>query len=283
MHVSVLGLGRMGHALAVRLLEGGHQVVVWNRSKGKADGLVAAGATEAHTVADAVRAADVVITMLSNDDAIRSTAFGDAGLRVSIGAETVYVDSSTVSPRLSAELAESFPHFVAMPILGNPEAVLSGRAILLAGGDAADVDRISPVLQSLSSTVRRYDQASLAGSAKLTSNLLLLAGVAALAEAFAVGRAGGLSDDALRDLLGESPLVAPSLKNRFEAVLTGTHESWWTTTLGAKDAGLAVDLAATGGVDLPVAVAVRDDYGKAAAAGYAEQDISAIGHLYGLP
>src|SRR5258705_13738299 len=106
MDVAVLGMGRMGRALAGRLLDGGHRVTVWNRSPGKAGELVSAGAREAHSVADAVDDVEVVITMLANDDAVRAVVLGE--LRSSIDEQTVYVDSSTVSPKLSAELAEAF-------------------------------------------------------------------------------------------------------------------------------------------------------------------------------
>jgi 3-hydroxyisobutyrate dehydrogenase-like beta-hydroxyacid dehydrogenase len=282
MDVAVLGMGRMGRALAARLLEGGHRVVVWNRSKGKAGEVVSAGAREAHSVADAVDGVDVAVTMLANDDAVRAVALGE--LRSSIGAKSIYVDCSTVSPKLSAELAETFPaRFFAMPVLGSPVAVRAGQAVFLAGGNAGVVDRLQPVLSSLSDTIRRYDTAPLAITAKLVNNLLLLSEVIALAESFAVGRSGGLSDDQLRDLLGTSPMVAPGLKNRFEDVLTGSQEGWWTTVLGAKDAGLALDIALGADVELPVAQVVQQLYDKAAASGLDDADIAAVTKLYRGP
>src|SRR5437588_8587173 len=196
MTVGVLGMGRMGRALAARLLKGGHRVTVWNRSPGKADDVVSAGAREAETIADAASCVDVVISILANDEAVGAVALGE--LRPVIGETVVYVDSSTVSPQLSGELEAAFGRFVAMPILGNPEAVWSGQAVLLAGGDADVVETLEPVLASLSETVRRYETAPLALAAKLTNNLLLLSEVAALAEACAVGRSGGLSEYQLR-------------------------------------------------------------------------------------
>src|SRR5438876_4066300 len=252
MDIAVLGMGRMGRALAGRLLEGGHRVAVWNRSRGKAGEVVSAGAREAGSVADALEGVDVALTMLANDEAIRAVAFGQ--LRSSIGDSTIYVDSSTVSPGLSAELAEAFePRFLAMPVLGSPAAVSAGQAVFLTGGDAAVVDRLGPLISSLTNTVRRYDSAPLAIAAKLATNLLLLSEVAALAESFAVGRSGGLRDDQLRDLLGTSPMLPAGLKNRFEDVLGGSQEGWWITVLGAKDAGLALDIAREANVELPLA------------------------------
>src|SRR4051794_16444851 len=111
MNVAVLGMGRMGRALTARLLEGGHRVTVWNRSKGKAGEVVSAGAREAGSVADSVNGVDVALTMLADDDAVAALAFG--ALRSSIGNATIYVDCSTVSPKLSGEIAEAFPRFLA--------------------------------------------------------------------------------------------------------------------------------------------------------------------------
>lgn len=279
MDVAVLGMGRMGRALAGRLLEGGHQVVVWNRSKGKANEVVSAGAQEAHSVAEAVASVDVALTILANDDAVRAVAFGE--LRSSIRAKSIYVDCSTISPQLSGELAEAFPaQFLAMPVLGSPAVVRAGQAVFLAGGNAGIVDRLQPLLSSLTDTVRRYDTAPLAITAKLATNLLLLSEVVALAESFAVGRSGGLSDDQLRDLLATSPMLAPGLKNRFEDVLTGSQEGWWTTVLGAKDAGLALDIARAANVELPAAQVVQRLYDKAAASGLDNADIATVTELY---
>lgn len=278
MDIAVLGMGRMGRALAGRLLEGGHRVTVWNRSKGKADEIVSAGGREAANVADAVQDADVSITMLANDDAVRAVALGE--LRWSMGDEAIYVDCSTVSPKLSGELAEAFPaRFVALPILGGPLAVREGQAVYLAGGNAGLIERLAPLLSSLSNTVRRYQTAPLALTAKLATNLLLLAEVVALAESFAVGRSGGLTHEQLRELLDTSPMTG-GLKNRFESVLTGPQDGWWTTVLGAKDVGLAIDIARSADVDLPAATVVQRRYEKAAASGLEQADIAAVTELY---
>ncbi|MEV4513852.1 NAD(P)-dependent oxidoreductase [Dactylosporangium sp. NPDC049525] len=279
MDVTVLGMGRMGHAIAGRLLRGGHRVAVWNRTRGKAAALVSAGAWEAPSVADAVVGADVVITMLANDDAVRDVAFGP--LRTAIAERATYIDCSTVSPELSAELAAAFPgRFLAMPVVGSPAAVEAGTAVLLAGGDAAVAERIAPVTASLSDTVRRYDTAQLAITAKLATNMLLLSEVVALAESFAVGRSGGLREDELRELLETSPVLPAGLQNRFEDVLTGSQEGWWATALGAKDAGLALDVARKAGVELPAAGMVRQRYEEAAASGLDGADIAAVTLLY---
>ncbi|GAF48594.1 NAD(P)-dependent oxidoreductase [Rhodococcus wratislaviensis] len=282
MNIAVLGMGRMGRALAGRLLAGGHQVTVWNRSTGKAREIVSAGAREAQSVAAAVDGADVVITMLADDAAIRAVAFGE--LRSSIGARTTYIDCSTVSRRLSGELAEVLSaRFLAMPVVGGPAAVSAGQATFLVGRDAGVVDRLSAVISSLTGNVRRYDAAPLAVTAKLATNLLLLSGVVALAESIAVGRSGGLRDDQLRELLATSPLMAPGLKKRFEGVLTGSQDGWWTTVLGAKGADLALDIARDADLALPTATVARHLYENAASSGLECVDIAAVTDLYRSP
>jgi len=280
MDIAVLGMGRMGQAVARRLLGGGHSVVVWNRSPGKADEVVAAGAKEAGSIAEAAGGAEAVITSLSNDEAVEAVALGDGGLRSAIGAGAVYADASTVSPAMSEKLASAFPRFVALPILGAPAAVESGTATYLAGGDPAVVARLDPVLAALTATVRRYDTPAKAGHAKLASNLMLLAEVAALAEAITVARSGGLGDDEIRALLGESPMLAPGVKNRFDGVMTGEMEAWWTTALGAKDAGLAAGAARAAGVELPLAELVEGLYRQAAESGAGDEDIIAVAARY---
>ncbi len=278
MKIAVLGLGRMGQAVAHRLQDGGHDLTVWNRSKGRADELVQRGATEADDPQAAVANVDVALSSLANDDAVRSVALA-GGVLGAMG-ERPYVDASTISPELSGELAERSPHFVALPILGAPQAVRDGNATYLAGGDASVVDRLQPMLASLGGPVRRYERAEQALSAKLAVNLMLLSGIAALAEAFTVGRSGGLGDDQLEELLGDSPMLAPGLKNRFDALLEGSGPAWWSPALGAKDAGLAHAVGAARHKDLRLAETVHDLYQAAADKGSGTDDIVAVAQLY---
>jgi 3-hydroxyisobutyrate dehydrogenase len=277
---SVLGMGRMGRAIAARLLATGHQVTIWNRSPTDTSSLISAGASVASSVPDAVRAGEVVMTALSDDAAVLAVALGDDGVCAALGMGSIYADCSTVSPATTRTLQARCAGFVAVPVLGGPAAVEAGTATYLAGGDPRLVDTLEPVLTSLSPNVRRFASSPLASSAKVASNLLLLTGVVGLAEAVTVARAGGLSDDEVRDLLGHSPLVPPALANRFEAVLAGSVDGWWTVGLGAKDAGLGVDIAASAGADVPLAALVRDVLTRAARSGLEDADIAAVARLY---
>ncbi len=279
MRLAVLGMGRMGQALAGRLLDAGNDVTIWNRTAGKAPALVERGAKEATSIAEAVSAADMAITVLANDDAVKTVALGEDGIRSALPEGAVYVDASTVAPTTSEELAQGFERFAAMPVLGPPPQVASGKAVFLIGASDASRAVVEQLFPALAEKTIAYERPSAAAVAKLTVNLLLLDAIAALAEAVATGRAGGLSDDQLRELLGDSPMVAPGIKSRFEGVLTGEQDTLWTARLGAKDAHLAVEVARSGGVDLPVTAGVQGLYEQAAAR-FDSADIASVTRLY---
>ncbi|HZD65486.1 MAG TPA: NAD(P)-binding domain-containing protein [Acidimicrobiales bacterium] len=281
MKLAVIGMGRMGRALAQRLLATGHEVAVWNRTPGRAPEVVAQGAREAPTLADAVGAAEVVMLSLADDQAVLEVVTGDDELLGALAMGAVVVDASTVSPGTTARLAEAVgpSWFVAMPILGSPMATASGEAMLLFGGEPAVVDRLSPLWEALAPKRRYCGAAPLASVLKLASNLVLVAGVAALAEAVGMAEAGGVDTAALRDFLEDSPLVAPGLRNRLEDVLSGDHTGWWTTELAAKDVRLAAEVAEAGGRWLPVTRAAEGLCERAAATGWAGADLGAVAEV----
>lgn len=281
MEIAVLGLGRMGSTIATRLLEAGNPVVVWNRSRERAAPLVDKGARSASSIPEAVAEVDVALTSLANDQAVREVMLGADGVLASLMEGGVAVDCSTVSATLSAELESTAGpgRFAAMPVLGAPQVVADGKGTWLIGGSDAVANRLRPVVDELRGHSVRFRTAAAASVAKVSSNLLLLAGIAALAEAVATGRAGGLSDEELHALLDESPAVAPALHNRFAGVLTGRQETWWSAALGAKDLGLAREVARSGGVELRLAPVAEEEYEKTAAT-EGEVDVVAITHRY---
>lgn len=281
MRLAVLGMGKMGHALAGRLLGDGHEVTVWNRTPGKADDLVEAGARQAASAAEAGEKAEVVITVLTDDSAVLTVMAGKDGVAGRLGRESVLIDMSTVSPATSAELAEtSKAPFLSGPILGAPAAVSSGKAVYLVSGPKTAFETVAPVYESLSEDVRFLgEDPQLAPKMKLLANTLLLAGVAVLAEVVSAADAVGLSEETVRDFLASSPLVAPGLANRLEALLTRDHRGWFTTALGSKDLRLAEDMAKRERLTLPILELLAGRYQEAAASGLSESDVTAIVEL----
>jgi 3-hydroxyisobutyrate dehydrogenase-like beta-hydroxyacid dehydrogenase len=282
MRLAVLGMGRMGRALAQRLLSGGHEITVWNRTPHKADDLVVKGVRSAATPAEAARIAEATFMSLADDNAVREVVSGPEGAAAGL-ADGVLVDASTVSPETSAHLARAVSgRFLAAPILGAPVAVVSGEAIYVIGGSYEIYERVRPAFEALTEDGhRRYvgEDPKLASALKLLSNHLLLSGIAILAETVATAQAIGLADELISDYFGHLPVVAPALCNRLDDIVAGDHKGWFPTRLGAKDLRLAEDLAHSCGVPLPLAEAVRRRYEQAAAEGWSDADIAAVVEL----
>ena len=283
MRVAVLGMGRMGHALAERLLDGGHELTVWNRTPHKADDLIARGAREAETPARAVEGVHAAFTSLADDDAVRAAVTGPNGVAAGLTGDGVLDDASTVSPETTGELDRAVGRrFLASPVLGSPDAVRSGEATYLIGGPRECYDRLRPAFEAIADERhRRYvgEDPKLATTLKVISNYLLMSGIAALSEAVAAAQAGGVPDDLVRDYFGNLPLVAPGLRNRLDKIISGERDGWFSMRLGAKDARLASQLAEAHGLSLPLVQAVRRRYEEAVADGLADADIAAVAEL----
>ncbi|MFI6886299.1 NAD(P)-dependent oxidoreductase [Streptosporangium canum] len=291
MRVSVLGMGSMGRAVALRLLGRGHAVRVWNRTPGKASEVIDAGAAEVSSPAEAARDADAVLMSLADDRAVRevmarlaesSSAPGSGSGTGSESGAPVVADMSTVSPDTSRALAGLAPggRFVAAPVIGGPQAVVDGQAMGLLGGERGLVDRLGPVWQDLFA-VQWYcgDDPGSALTYKLLNNYLLMSGVAVVAEAVAAGQAAGLDEAMLKDFLLRWPTVAPALHNRLDAILHGDHRGWFATRLGAKDVRLIAEVAESEGLRLPIARLVEQRYEDAAGHGWSDSDITAVVEL----
>ncbi|KKK07591.1 NAD(P)-dependent oxidoreductase [Micromonospora sp. HK10] len=242
MDLALLGTGTMGTAIGRRLLAVGHRPTVWNRTAARTAPLVAAGARAAATPAEAVRDADVVITMLTDATAVRDV-LRSAGPALRPGAHVI--EMSTVGPAALPELAALLPpgvHLVDAPVAGSAPAAEAGRLTVLAGGDEAALDRVAPVLARLG-TVRRCGGPGRGAARKLVLNTALVTAVAAVADALAVAEAVGLDRRTALDALAGGPLGA--------AVDRATStDAAFAVSLAAKDARLA--LAALDGAPAPL-------------------------------
>jgi 3-hydroxyisobutyrate dehydrogenase len=276
LRVAVLGLGAMGSAIAGRLLDEGFALRVWNRNPARGEHLVERGALRVATPAEAARSVDVVVTSLSDDDAVRAVVLGKDGVIHGLGADAVLVDMSTVAPDTSRELAAAVGgRFVDAPILGGPTAVADHQATSLLGGEDDMVDKVAPVVAAVSARQLRCGPVGAGETVKLVANLLLLGQLAVLCEAVATAQANGV-DDRLIAELGRMPLVAPSLQNRLDDVIHGQHEGWFSARLGLKDISLVRSLARRAGLDLAVAGTVAELFEQTVAAGLGDLDIAAV-------
>ena len=278
--VAVLGLGRMGHPMAARLLAAGAPLTVWNRGAGRGDDLVAQGARRARTPSDAVYDAEVVLTMLSDPEALQQVLAAPDGVLKTLRRSTLVIDCSTVGPAAAraaaAQCAARGAAFVDAPVLGSVPAAEQGTLTILAGGADADVERARGILAHLGGNIVHTGDTGSASALKLVMNLLIAGQTELMAEAFLLAERAGLPKEVVSDALAGSVLASAFVGYKAPQLLERRFTPLFTTALLIKDLDLALELARTHDLSLPGVRAVRDAYGTSAAGGGAENDFSAV-------
>jgi 3-hydroxyisobutyrate dehydrogenase-like beta-hydroxyacid dehydrogenase len=254
MRITVLGLGNMGRAFASRALERGHEVTVWNRSPGRAAELVSSGAVEAESAQAAAVDADAVLVVLADDAAVLNACLGDSGPLASLGPTAVLVNVSTVAPETSKKLAAAGPdgRVLDSPVMGSPDVIAGGLGRFLIGGDLTAIRALDPLWTDLGAGYTHCGPIGAGATMKLVSNLLLITGVAALAEGIAIARNQSIPDELIRDVFADSFVVSPASKIRLESVIDDAHPGWFSPSLARKDLRLAIDLARQTGIGVQI-------------------------------
>ena len=281
--MGLIGLGNMGSAFAERLLDAGYDLVVHNRSRGRAAPLVARGATEAGSPAELAAAVDVVLTSLPDDEAFESVA-GAVVAAARPGA--VLADSSTVSPGASARVAveadDASILYLRAPVSGNPSVVRAGNLSFIVSGPPAALDRAEPVLRAIGRTIHYVGDAEQARIVKLAINLVIAGLAQLMAEALVLGEASGVSRGVLLETMAESAAGAPFVKYKTEPLLRDDYTATFTTSLMEKDIDLVLEAAEAGGVALPLANEIKGILRSAVQAGFGGVDFMALfPHLRG--
>src|SRR3984893_5693687 len=215
-HEDRIGLGRMGAGMAANLLKAGHEVSVYNRTRAKADELVAQGAKAAASASDACRG-DVVITMLANDDAVESVVFGEDGIIDSLPVGATHVSSSTISvalsERLAAAHAKAGQRFIAAPVFGRPDVAAVGKLFVIAAGAPDAIEATAPLFDAIGQkTFVVSDNPQAANLVKLSGNFLIASVIESLGEAMALVGKGGVDQREYLDILTSTLFGAPVYK-----------------------------------------------------------------------
>src|SRR5437868_2561553 len=268
--VAFIGLGRMGHGMAGRYLDAGFAVAVWNRSKAKAEDLIARGARWARSPADAADGADAIVTMVADDEASRAVWLGKDGAAATAKAGTLAIECSTVSYRHALDLARELRGrglvYIDSPVTGLPDAAADGKLTLLVGAEPADLEKARPFLAPLSATIRHFGAAGTGTVYKLINNLMGAIQIAGIAEGLAIAEQAGLDMklvlEAVETGVAASPQVIRHPKRMAARNFTGAN---FTAALRHKDAAYAVALAETLLSDVPV-------MGRAAVQAYARAE-----------
>jgi HAD superfamily hydrolase (TIGR01450 family) len=275
--VAVVGLGVMGSRIAMRLLDAGHEVTVWNRSAGKVSPLVDRGSAAAATPAEAASRAEVLVTMVSDPQALRSVTEGQHGIASGAHPALTIIEMSTVGPAAVAQLASALPAgtgLVDAPVVGSIAAAESGSLVIFAGGSVGRVARVMPVLSVLGSAVHVGPLGS-GAAAKLVANAAIFGTLGMLGETIAIARALGLSPETAYQVLAATPL-GPQASRRRAAMEAGEYPPRFSLTLARKDARLISQAGAAAGADLRLTRAAEAWLADAERAGLGDRDYTAV-------
>ncbi len=284
MKVGFIGLGNMGFGMAANLIRAGHEVTVYNRTASKMKALVEQGAHPAAQVTDACRG-EAVVTMLADDNAVESIAFGDKGLTGGLGKGAIHVSMSTISvalsERLAAAHAEAGQRFVAAPVFGRPEAAAAAKLFIVAAGAPDAVDACLPLFEALGQKTFTFgNNTQAAHLVKLSGNFLIASAIEALGEAMALVGKAGVNRGQFIDLLTSTIFSAPIYKIYGPLIAEQRFEpAGFAAPLGHKDIRLTLAAAETLHVPMPLASLLRDRFLTLFAHGGERLDWSAITRL----
>lgn len=275
-----VGLGAMGSRLAGRLLAAGYPVIGTNRTRGRAEPLLGRGLQWRDTPREVARDADVTFSMVTDDDALEQVATGPDGIVAGLSAGKVYVDMSTVAPRLSRELAERVARTGAQkleaPVSGSPAAAEAGALTIMVAGDEPAFERLEPILAELGAKVTWIGPSGSAMLMKLAVNISLAEQMLAFSEGILLAERGGVERKLAASILTDSAVGSPMLKGRASLVLELPEEPLFDVALMRKDLRLVLDQAMELGVSLPGAETAAEVYASARAHGYEHRDIAAV-------
>jgi 3-hydroxyisobutyrate dehydrogenase-like beta-hydroxyacid dehydrogenase len=280
MKIGFIGLGIMGSRMAANLLKHGYDLVVFNRTRAKAQPLLEKGASFAESPAKLAEQVDVLFTMLAHPDAVEQAALRADGFLNHLKPKAVWVDCSSVNPSFSKKMAAAAAarqiRFVDAPVTGSAPVAEAAKLVFWVGGDAADVEAIRPLLLCMGNKIIHAGGHGMGTSMKMVINLLLGAGMASFAEAMALGQGLGLSQKMLFDSLLGMPAVPPFLALKREKIESGNYEAEFPLRWMQKDMHLASVSAYETGVALPLANVTKEIYRLAMRDGHETEDFSAI-------
>jgi 3-hydroxyisobutyrate dehydrogenase len=261
----------MGAPIAENLAHAGHDVVVWNRTRAKAEAVK--GATVADSPADAARRADVVLTMLADGDAVEGAVRGIDALPVWIQMSTVGIDATETLMEMARERGATF---VDAPVLGSKEPAQGGELVILASGPQDVRPTCEPIFDAIGKKTIWVGEAGAGTRLKVVVNCWLVSLVTALAETIALARGLDLEPQLFFDAIADGPLDFPYARTKGSAMLAEEFPPSFSLKLALKDANLALAAARRAGVDLRVAHAVVEQFRRAVDLGHGDEDVAAV-------
>lgn len=282
MRIAFLGLGNMGEPMARNLIRAGHELTVFNRSRGRTEPLAREGTRVADSPDSAAAHADIAVTMLADDAALDSVTFGADGLLRGLPRGALHISCSTISPALSQRLdaghRERAQHFVSAPVFGRPDAAAAAKLFVVAAGEKDQLARAKPLFDAIGQrTFEVGDRPEFANYIKLFGNFLIACTLESLSEVFAASRKAGIDPHNVLDVLTGTLFGAPVYKTYGDRIIAEEFSpAGFRMPLGLKDVRLALQAAEGVNAPLPFANIIRDRFLTALAKGYEDLDWSAI-------
>lgn len=282
--IAVIGMGQMGSAMAARLRESNFDIVGFDVSADQRGRLAKDGFRMASSISEALKDRSIILTSLPDPKAVSEAWLSADGIVASATKGSLCIELSTIDPQTMRSVAEAAAArgiaVVDCPVSGGPNEARTGKLILIAGGDLADVTRAEPVLQRLGADWKHTGAVGTAKAVKIVNNMMTMGNVLVAAEAFALGVAAGVEPQKLYDVLSVSGGRSHHFTKRFPNALKGDFSPGFKMELGEKDLALAVELGRTIKMPTPSASSSRELYSLALAEGFRGQDIVALLSMY---
>jgi 3-hydroxyisobutyrate dehydrogenase-like beta-hydroxyacid dehydrogenase len=275
-----VGLGVMGSAITRRLLDAGHTVTVWNRTREKAEPLLEAGARWADSPRAVAERSEVVFTMVTNTEAVQAVTDGPEGILAGLVPGKVYVDMSTASPANARALAEKVAavgaHLLDAPVSGTSITVEQGKATVMVGGDEDAFERVKPILEAIGPKVFHLGPNGSAVTLKIAINLSLAVQMLAFSEGVLLAEKMGISRERAVEVMLASVIASPMIAYRGPLVLGHPDEAWFDCHMMQKDMNLALELGRDLEVPLPTTAITNEFLTSANGMGMGEKDFAVL-------
>jgi len=278
--ISYLGLGTMGSGMAANVLKAGYELTVWNRSTEKCEPFARKGARVAKTPADAARDVDLVMYMLSNDQAVEEVVFGAEGILSGIKEGQIVIDMSTVLPATSLREREAYAKrgvdFLDAPVFGSKNESAEAKLWIMAAGNKAVFEKVKPVLEHLGQTVHYFGKNGNATAMKLVGNLIVALEMEALAEGLVLAQKAGLDLNTAMEVVKVADFRSPLLVSNGQNILKRDFATSFALELMLKDAGLIEKFAKSLASPIPALRVAEKNLESAVALGFGQENASAL-------
>ncbi len=286
MKVGFIGFGDMGRAIVPRLIAAGHEVTGWNRSKEKGEPLFKLGMQWANSAGELAAGCEVVISIVTDSEAVRSIALGEHGVIAGLRKDAAYCDMSTIDPEVSRAIGTEFAKagltMMDTPISGTTLTIGQGKASLMVGGKKAAFERVQPLLLAIGPKVTHIGAQGLAIQLKVALNMTLVIEVIGFCEGVALAEKGGVPREVAVDAMLKSVVASPVIAYRAPLILEGhiSDATYGSVDLQQKDMLLALNLGRKMGVPVPLGAAANEMLNACRGMGLAEHDFVTVYEVY---